>query len=36
MLGVVLVAGVGCGLVFRYPIECFDGYEGVIFSLFCH
>jgi hypothetical protein len=35
-LGIVPVAGVGCVLIFRYSVECSDGYEGIVFSLFCH
>jgi hypothetical protein len=35
-IGVVFIAGVGCGLIFRYRIKLDDGQVAIILALFCH
>jgi hypothetical protein len=35
-IGVVFIASVGCGLIFRYRIKFDDGQVAIILALFCH
>jgi hypothetical protein len=36
MIGVVFVAGIGCGLIFRYRIKFDDGQVAIILAFFRH
>jgi hypothetical protein len=35
-IGVILVAGVGCGLIFRYRIKLDDGQVAIVLAFFYH
>jgi hypothetical protein len=35
-IGVILVAGVGCGLIFRYRIKFNDGQVAIVLAFFRH
>jgi hypothetical protein len=35
-IGVIFVAGVGCGLIFRYRIKFDDRQVAIIVAFFCH
>jgi hypothetical protein len=36
MIGVIFVAGVGCGLIFGYRIKFDDGQVAIVLAFFCH
>jgi hypothetical protein len=36
MIGIILIAGIGCGHMFRYHIKFDNGQVTIVLAFFCH